>query len=299
MTTAVRLLQPLSRLALSSAGLRQFTWPWVRAMRSRYAGHVPPIELEATFDDGVRARLSLSSHIEAQLFWQGFQEADEPTVQALKRLLPKDGVFIDCGANIGSFTLVAAKLARQGQVHAFEPSRHHIERLAHNISLNAFGNVKLMLVGLSDQPGEAQLFVPVATGEMLNTGGASLFEGDAVAGSLPWIPEPVKLIRLDDYIQDKGISRVDVVKIDIEGAELRALRGASRMLDKFRPQVLMEIDRENLTRAGESVEEVLSFWQDRSYEVMPLAGAEAGRAIKDPKFFVKHQNVLCAPLSRQ
>lgn len=291
-TLAPRILQLLTRTVLRTHPLRPYAWKHILALREYYARTSPSIELLTRFDDGIRARVSLSSHIEAQLFWQGFQEADESSVELLKRLLPSDGVFVDIGANIGSFTLVAAKYAQSGRVHAFEPSDFHLQRLVHNIKLNGFDNITINPVGLSDQSCEATLHMPIGHKGITNTGGASLY-ADKDTPELR--PETVRLIRLDDYIAQQSIQRLDLIKIDVEGAELHALRGGRKTIARFQPQVIMEVDLNNLTRAGHSIVEILEFWKDLGYSLSIIHSPMRLAPVTRVEDLGPHQNLLCYP----
>ncbi|WP_176767883.1 FkbM family methyltransferase [Nitrosospira sp. Nsp18] len=262
-------------------------------LRYDFARTTPPLELETTFDDNIRIITSLSDHIESQVFWQGFQEADEGVIVLLKRQLPKNGIFIDIGANIGTFTLVAARRALLGQVHAFEPSAHHFARLARNIELNHFGNVFLNQKGIYDQPGEATLFLPSQAGEMNNSGAASLYT--CRTEEAEQVSEGVSLIRLDDYIRDRSVECVDIIKIDIEGAEIKALEGARETIMRFRPLVFMELDLDNLARAGQSPDEVLELWKSLNYEVSIILVTGKTIPVNNPNEFGPHQNLECRP----
>jgi FkbM family methyltransferase len=287
------LLQAIVRPALKTGLLKHVAWRLILKLRNEFAQAVPPVELETTFDENVRIVTSLSDHIESQVFWQGFQEADEGVILLLKRLLPPDGSFIDVGANIGTFTLVAARCAVRGQVHAFEPSAHHFARLAHNVALNDFKNVTLNRKGLYDQPGEAVLFLPSQTGEMNNSGAASLYTSGLE--ETRQVSEAVSLIRLDDYVREKSIGRVDIIKIDIEGAELKALEGARETIARFRPLVFMELDLDNLGRAERSPEEVLQYWKSLNYEVSIILVSGETVPVTSSKEFGSHQNLQCRP----
>ena len=288
-----RLLQTIVRSALEVAVLKDWAWQLILKLRYNFARITPPLELETTFDDNIRIITSLSDHIESQVFWQGFQEADEGVIVLLKRQLPVNGVFIDIGANIGTFTLVAARRALLGQVHAFEPSAHHFARLARNVELNHFDNVVLNRKGLYDQPGEAILFLPSQAGEMNNSGAASLYTcGTEGAGQ---VSEAVSLVRLDDYIRDRSIERVDIIKIDIEGAEIKALEGARETIMRFRPLVFMELDLDNLARAGRSADEVLELWNSLNYEVFIIRVTGKTIPVNNSKELGPHQNLECRP----
>jgi FkbM family methyltransferase len=294
LNACARLLQTIVRRALEVAVLKDRAWHLILKLRYNFARLNPPLELETTFDDNIRIITSLSDHIESQVFWQGFQEADEGVIVLLKRQLPVNGVFIDIGANIGTFTLVAARRALHGQVHAFEPSAHHFARLARNVDLNHFENVFLNQKGLYDQPGEAILFLPSQAGEMNNSGAASLYTCETEGAAQ--VSEGVSLIRLDDYIRDRNIERVDIIKIDIEGAEIKALEGARETITRFRPLVFMELDLGNLARAGQSPDEVLDLWKSLNYEVFIILVTGKTIQVNNSKELGPHQNLECRPL---
>ncbi len=284
-------LRLVLRGLLSTGVFNHLAWRLVLRARNSFARISPPLELETTFDDNIRIVTSLSDHIESQVFWQGFQEADEGVIILLKHYLPVNGIFIDVGANIGTFTLVAAHQARQGQVHAFEPSAHHFARLARNVELNHFSNVVLNQKGLYDQQGEAVLFLPSRAGEMNNSGAASLYP----ASEARQVSESISLVRLDDYIRDKNLERVDIIKIDIEGAEIKALNGAKESLMRLRPLVLMELDLDNLSRANCSPKEVFDFWKSLNYEISIIRVTGETVPVRNPEEFGPHQNLECRP----
>ena len=269
-------------------------WRLILKLRNEFAQAVPPVELETTFDENVRIVTSLSDHIESQVFWQGFQEADEGVILLLKRFLPPDGVFIDVGANIGTFTLVAARRAVRGQVHAFEPSAHHFARLAHNVALNDFKNVVLNRKGLYDQPGEAVLFLPSQTGEMNNSGAASLYASHTEEAKQ--VSEAVSLVRLDDYVRDRNIQRVDIIKFDIEGAEMKALEGARETIIRLRPLVFMELDLDNMRRARCLPSDVLELWKALNYDIRIIRVTGEALSVKSVVDLEPHQNLECRPL---
>lgn len=292
-TLTVQTLQPLVRLAVKLSPALPRLWGYVVKIRKHYAHSQPPLEIETVFEGDIKVRTLLSDHIEAQLFWQGFQEADEGVLRLIKRHLPPDGIFIDIGANIGSFTLVAARIAPRGKVHAFEPSDHHFRRLSNNVALNHFGNVALNKLGLSDKTESATLFLPSLSGEMNNSGAASLYSANNAPGMQ--VTEQVQLIALDDYVQKNGINRIDLIKIDIEGAEFDALKGSIETLKRFRPIVLMELDMDNMQRAACSPNEILDFWRALNYRVGRIRNSGETTPINDASDLAPHQNLMCQP----
>jgi len=290
-TTFLKGLQKITRAGLQWPVTRHRTWQLVNYLRRRYSQHVPSVELITQYEGGIRINTSLSSHIEAQIFWQGFQEADAGTIKALKNHLVPNSVFIDVGANVGTFTLVAAANACRGTVHAFEPSQYHFERLKRNIDLNGFSNVVTSRVGLWDAPSSSTLHVPLHDAGMSNTGAASMFASTDNPESST--DETIQLIRLDDYVAQNALERIDIIKVDIEGAELPALRGAQETIRRFHPLVLMELDLDNLQRAGYTAADILAFWNDCGYRVRRILNSGDCSDFSDTANLPRHQNVQC------
>ena len=151
-----------------------------------------------------------------------FPDGHEPDVlAAIDLLLPDDGVFLDAGANWGCFALGAAlRSGFHGQVIAIEPAPRAADdcaRLARALGLQ----LRLLRVALGAEDGLAMLSAPIMSG------GASLLDG---AGHTS-----VPLRRLDGL----GLPPLNVIKLDVEGAETDALRGASHTL-AHRPSIIME-----------------------------------------------------------
>jgi FkbM family methyltransferase len=161
--------------------------------------------------------------------------------------LPGDGVFLDVGANVGWHTLHAAQHLVSGRVIAFEPVSWNLERLARNLELNGLRNVQVFPFALSDTEGPAE--INSSFGGSGNATLAPRAEGTHV--------ETISCVRLDDHPAGRSIDRIDVVKIDVEGAELRALRGMEATLARCgRPPILCEINPSMLRLMGTSAAEV-------------------------------------------
>lgn len=164
----------------------------------------------------------------------------------LLRLLKKGGcVFIDIGANVGFYTLAAAKTF--DKVYSFEPSPNTFRRLVHNVELNNFGSVTPINSGLSDVKSGMELHI-----NPFNNGGASLKGfSEAMKCLYPeyvWGSVKVDVEVLDEIIDTRGIVGVDLIKIDVEGHELPVIRGAQNTISTFRPLIYAEVvkDRDKL-----------------------------------------------------
>ena len=180
--------------------------------------------------------LDLRDHIQRSIYLFSFYEA--PTAGYLRSRLGKGMVFADIGANVGQFTLLAARLVGpDGHVFAFEPEIHNYESLQRNIQLNHFSNIKALRMALADYEGTASLHVHHDSSNS-NTGVHSL------------TPRPewehrdvnsVEVTTLDQALKD--VPRLDLVKIDVEGAELLILRGA-------RAHLIRRAEEPNVVAAG-------------------------------------------------
>ena len=160
-------------------------------------------------------------------------------------ILREDDVVIDVGAHVGEFTFAASELVSRGIVHAFEPQRRPFEMLRG--SVGAFTNVSIHHAGLSDQVGRACLHIPRIRGK-LSRREASLDphfndytgpERQPKAGGSS--AETIRLSTLDAFCGQVALDRVDLIKIDVEGHELRVLQGGRTVIERFHPLLMIEI----------------------------------------------------------
>lgn len=155
------------------------------------------------------------------------------------RLIDRGDVVVDAGANAGYYTVLFSHLAgRRGQVHAFEPVPPTFALLAANVARSArFGNVRLNACGLADGAGTGEFLIPGT-----DLGQASLARHSAGSWSTPAEVQSCSspLTTLDAYAAAHGMTRLDFVKCDVEGAELLVLRGGLGCLDRFQPLLHLE-----------------------------------------------------------
>jgi FkbM family methyltransferase len=157
----------------------------------------------------------------------------EPDVMlALHEVLSSDAVCIDGGANIGVLTLALALYAPRGRVIAFEPSQRCLPYLRYNLELNTVVNAHVEPLGLWSHPGTLML-----NGDPRHPGGAYVGKADPTT-----VPEQIHVTSIDSWANEAGLTRLDLLKLDIEGAELQALEGASRTIASLRPSVLCEVN---------------------------------------------------------
>ncbi len=199
----------------------------------------------------------------------------EPEVQeALAELIKPGQTVYDVGANIGFFTILCSRLVGpQGRVYAFEPIPQNLATLRHNVTLNAFSNVTIVEKALSSSTGTAEMFVsPWSAFHSLNVEGATKQDNHGPqAGEIT-----VQTVTLDEFVQGEGVRAPDLVKIDVEGAELIVLAGMGETLSSVKPLLLCELHDTKL-EYGEFVDSI-----DYRVRVIDGESPDLARAARNP-----------------
>jgi FkbM family methyltransferase len=151
-------------------------------------------------------------------FWLGIYE---PHMQSLiAKFVKKDSVFYDIGANVGFYSLLASTLVFRGKVYAFEPVAENVRYIQRHLTLNEIRNVEVLELAICDQVGTSTFQV-----EETRAMGHLKAEGNTY----------VQTTTLDSLLQAQLIDPPHYIKMDIEGAELMALHGASECIQRHRP----------------------------------------------------------------
>lgn len=238
--------------------LRRFPWRDGKAlMYQRLNRALAPDRgwVVARLNRGFTLRLDLADPVQRRLFFFGdYDERREADL--INRVLAPGEVFWDVGANLGYFTLLAAaRLQNTGQVVAFEASRRTFACLQANVALNPFRNIVLCPAAVADQAGDAVLFRTRGSAD----GRANLFQPAADQTET----ETVRTITLDGWRRREGAAAPDFIKLDVEGAEPAALRGARETLASGGPLLLVEM-KEAICRAlgteRTAIQEYLGPW---------------------------------------
>jgi FkbM family methyltransferase len=155
--------------------------------------------------------------------WLGFYEAPKQLLFA--RLVRRGAIVYDIGANAGFYTLLAARLVGgTGKVVAFEPVPENLRFLRRHIELNHIDNAVLIAAAVNNNPGKMRF----DRGENLSSGHLS------DSGALM-----VSTMRLDDVVENREVPPPDLMKIDVEGAELEVLLGAQKLLLNRQPIIFL------------------------------------------------------------
>jgi FkbM family methyltransferase len=204
---------------------------------------------------GVTISVRANQRIERWM-WAGAYEPE--LVSLLKKTLKHGMTFLDLGANIGYFSVIAAALVSEtGQVHAFEPMPQNLVRLRKNLEPFHWATAHPYAVGKVT----GQVLIHYSDKE---AGWASIHDQHPL-GNLP-CNSAVSVIRLDDWLQSNSVNRIDFIKLDIEGSELDALLGAHRALAHFHPTIVAE------TKCGWNHDEILELLNAQGYECRSFCG---------------------------
>ncbi|MEQ1575476.1 MAG: FkbM family methyltransferase [Vicinamibacterales bacterium] len=212
---------------------------------------------------GVLWSLDLRDGIPLAIY--AFGAFERRTARALRRVLPAGGVAIDIGANIGAHALpMARRVGAEGRVIAIEPTASAFAALRRNLELNpdlapvVTAHQAAVLAGNDIPPAELYSSWPVA--------GTAI--GHAVHRGVRQSTSGAFGITLDDLVARDTPSRVDVVKLDIDGGEVAALQGGRKTLRDLRPALVLELCPYALEERGASLAALLQLLDESRYQLL-------------------------------
>lgn len=234
----ISLLTSLGRLYLRSCPVEAGKWRVESFLRKLPVSKT----VVAITKVGTTMELDTTDFLQSTIFYTG--DWEPPITKKLSEILRAGDVFIDVGANIGFFSLYAAKLVGpRGRVISFEPNPSSAEILEKNIAMNGFKNITVVRKAVSNTPGELTLHIPANN----NVGGASLVHRGE---TLRTVQVPVD--TLDSVLAGLQVTNPKLIKFDIEGAELNAVQGGRKILSTPHIAALLEISERSLQLFGGS-----------------------------------------------
>jgi FkbM family methyltransferase len=207
-------------------------------------------------------------------------------LSVLSPYLTQESVIIDIGAHSGQFSKLFSAMVPRGKVFGFEPGAYALSIFRLVVKWRGLRNVQIVPLGLSDAPSEQTLFMPIKRSGAFGFGLSSLMPLPSYDAQHTH-KETIHLTTLDDFVREQNITRVDLIKIDIEGWELPALKGAKQTIETFRPVVMVEVDAEHQQRANATPEDIFALFPRETYAVLktdehqhyrtwPVQGFEGG-----------------------
>lgn len=251
--------------------------------RSGVPGRYTAVELVSAWlspSDRVTARIGrtlqyrcdLRDQVQRQIYY-GLYEEDE--TRFILTQLKAGNVFLDIGANVGYYTLLAAEIVGEGgRVHAFEPIPSNCATLREMVAENRLINVEINQVAVSDGCEET---TTLYLREGADSSGLASIARSPTAKNLPI---SVSTTSLDNYVREKGVKHISLIKLDIEGAEPLAVRGGTALLASAdAPDIVMEINPFLLARSGSSPSQLKGLLVAHGYTLYPINPHGLGAAL--------------------
>ncbi len=250
---------------------------WAKWVPNNY--QYPPKSMR-TFDyKGVKLQLDIHDYVSHYLYFQFLDQSH----QTLMSLVKKDAVVLDIGTNYGTTILQFAQLVGEaGFCFGFEPDPINFRICQENLKLNPFKNIHVDNCGLGHEAGTFELVVDTAS----NRGGNRI--GIDSTGKET---HQVSVVLLDDWVKSKQLTRIDLMKIDVEGYEMNVLKGAKEMLQQFKPILFIELDDSNLKLQGSSSKELVSFLTFLGYGIQHAENKQV--ILETDPFEGTHFDVVC------
>jgi FkbM family methyltransferase len=195
----------------------------------------------------------------------------EPELIGLREVVRPGDVCVDIGAALGLYTVSLSRLVGpQGTVHSIEPLVFAHPALSFLLRPREGRNVVRHSVALGVGEGREVMSVPVRHGTPV-TGRSFLTSGATGLGSNAEFTDHMEVLvrtdTLDRFCAANAIDRLDFVKADVEGAELRVLQGGAETIERFRPKLLLEIEERHVLRFGYRAGDVQEWLAERGYRM--------------------------------
>ncbi len=209
-----------------------------------------------------RARLTWLAHLYKSCVKQHHREL----ITSLRRFIPEDAVVLDVGGHAGQFAKLFARMAPKGHVYTVEPGSYALSILRPAVRFNRLRNITILPVGVSDSPSTATLQVPVKKSGSIGYGLGHIADFTKQCAHRPSIIDAISLTTIDRIAVSENLKRLDFIKADIEGWELRMIVGAEQTLLRFRPSLMVEVVSDALARAGDTPESLFSYFASIDYD---------------------------------
>jgi FkbM family methyltransferase len=194
--------------------------------------------VESTLDRSLKLRLHLNIWVDFNIYCWGLYEYY--LANYFKQRVRTDTVFLDVGAYIGQYALLAARQASRGRVFAFEPHPESARRAKEIARQNHLLDLQVINKAVGESVGTIPFYIA-----------RQPFQSSAVASHTVYQRTvEVPVTTLDTFCTEQGITHVDMIKIDVEEAENEVIRGAARLIKRARPLIIIEIGKKSLA-AGE------------------------------------------------
>jgi len=216
-----------------------------------------PTRVVSTLRYGMRMQLDITEYLQAHLYVFGDYEL--PTIRFLRSVLTTGSVCLDVGAQMGYLSLAMATAADRGTVvHSFEPESNNAARLLENVALNDLHNITLHQTAVSTVDGSLKLYLS-------NDRNAGTHSTVYIESNVSSEFVEIASVTLESFAQQQNLASIDLIKIDVEGAEIDVINGALQVLKQHKPLVIMELSDHLQQARGQTCTEFKEFMASYGY----------------------------------
>jgi len=229
-----------------------------------------------------RNDLRLNLDISDLVDWYIYFNLKEEGLDLMLSFIQPGDLVLDIGTNVGYFALRCAMKAKRGFVYGFEPSEISFNKCQANLGLNNLSNLVVEQLALGEMEGTAYLHT-----ETENNRGMNRISTDRISED-----EQIKVRSMDQFVKENNISKVNFIKLDVEGYEMQVLKGGEQTISAFRPKLFLEVDDTLLGRFGVSSTSIFHWLQEREYNIYDIRG---NRLHDVTGIFDRHVDVIAIP----
>lgn len=203
---------------------------------------------------------AISGYLSVHKIWEPFETF------LFKQLIKKNTNFIDIGAHIGYYTLLCASKAKKGKIISFEPFTRNFKILQKNILLNSLTNVEIIEKAVSDKNQSAFLYIS----NDYNTGDNRIYDSEFFGLNNTKKHINISCIKLDDYLEKSKLTP-DIIKMDIQGGEMKALQGMKNtLISASNLAIFCEFWPKAILATGESPQDFLETLQEYGFKILEI-----------------------------
>lgn len=230
---------------------------------------------------GALYQLDLSDYQEWLVYFYCKSDSSDHVLKYLKQ---SETIF-DIGANIGQTALNMLKTQQlkglNATIYAFEPYPKTFHKLETNIALNKSSHIRAFNIGLSTEKG----MLYMTQHSPSNSGGFRMTQKSTNTISVP-------VISLDEFVSENHITKIDFIKIDVEGFEIQVIEGAKKAIETFKPILIFEYSLENIKAQNGDIESLFNQLLEMEYNIQTKEGITNPEAILKLEY---QTDLICSP----
>jgi FkbM family methyltransferase len=273
-----------------NAGLRTAVRPFRNLLPWGVVHSIPMVgEVHVDLDDGREIVLVSDGYdsLASRMYWSGLDGFEPESLRLFLDLCKTSRTVVDVGAHIGLYALLASADRPDTTTIAFEPVERNLRYLRGNVARNETPGLTVEPAAVGDHDGTIVLYIPQTT-RLPATASVLENAGDEI------VPTEVPIVSIDGYARAHGIDSIDLIKIDVEGAESAVLGGAAQVIREHEPAIICEI-----LHGVADTDAATAMFEDTDYRFFLLTDrglVEHDRLVGDPTYFFK--NYLLIPDSQ-